>query len=364
MSLLISFCRDKQAPFVVGIMLWLLVTAGVVHGIEPSEKNTGNDRKDLTIDKPPSKTEQVQKPALMPEGSLLQNQESSVIIRKRTPIDEEFAKQIFKNPTKKGGIIFKTNALVLDNPRRPKSDEKELGGGKAYPQNYLDGSISVAPRENSFWHSPSGQTFHLGEYLGSGRYAEVYRLRNKKEQVIKIYRWSNTDVGISMIKRLRIGDSILKVNSIRQLPILETSENATMSYVIQAALTDEMMMFTSPLVWSLNACQNKQEAVLDLYAELSQAGVVWEDGHLGNLFFKREGRKWVAGILDQDLLWQAHKTPQPAASTGDTVFLNEHIMVHQWIRYDAHQNKSCGSALNIELVRAYFPNVDRHIHNV
>jgi hypothetical protein len=114
----------------------------------------------------------------------------------------------------------------------------------------------------------------------------------------------------------------------------------------------------------MNACQNKQEAVLELYAQLSQAGVVWEDGHLGNLFFKREGRKWVAGILDQDGLWEAYNTPQPIASIGDAVFLNEQILLTRWIRYDETQKKLCGSALNTDLVRAYFPKIERQLQTV
>jgi hypothetical protein len=43
-----------------------------------------------------------------------------------------------------------------------------------------------------------------------------------------------------------------------------------------------------------------REAALELFAKLRDKGLVWEDCHIRNIFFKRTDGKWVAGILDQD----------------------------------------------------------------
>lgn len=46
----------------------------------------------------------------------------------------------------------------------------------------------------------------------------------------------------------------------------------------------------------------QQEAVARLYKQLSDANLVWADGHLGNIYFQRAGAGWEAGILDADMI--------------------------------------------------------------
>ena len=50
-------------------------------------------------------------------------------------------------------------------------------------------------------------------------------------------------------------------------------------------------------------------AVLDLFTKMRNKGLIWEDCHLRNIFFKKIEGKWVAGILDQDRIirWTADR---------------------------------------------------------
>jgi hypothetical protein len=45
------------------------------------------------------------------------------------------------------------------------------------------------------------------------------------------------------------------------------------------------------------------DAVVELFWQLKEAGLVWEDCKLSNMFFRKKDGRWVAGILDVDRLY-------------------------------------------------------------
>jgi hypothetical protein len=45
------------------------------------------------------------------------------------------------------------------------------------------------------------------------------------------------------------------------------------------------------------------DAVVELFWELTQAGVAWEDCKLSNMYFRKKGGKWLAGIIDVDRVY-------------------------------------------------------------
>jgi hypothetical protein len=44
------------------------------------------------------------------------------------------------------------------------------------------------------------------------------------------------------------------------------------------------------------------DALLELVAKIKDRGLGWTDGNLPNMYFKRAGSKWVAGVLDSDFI--------------------------------------------------------------
>ena len=47
----------------------------------------------------------------------------------------------------------------------------------------------------------------------------------------------------------------------------------------------------------------ERAAVKQLYEQMGDRGLVWLDGHRGNVFFYQEGGRFKAGVLDQDFIY-------------------------------------------------------------
>jgi hypothetical protein len=57
----------------------------------------------------------------------------------------------------------------------------------------------------------------------------------------------------------------------------------------------------------------QRRAIKELYDDLGDRGLVWLDGHRGNIFFFHDGKTLRAGILDQDFIYPVRElTPSTA----------------------------------------------------
>jgi len=156
--------------------------------------------------------------------------------------------------------------------------------------------------------------------------------------------------------------------------------------------------------------RNMQRAVLELFRDLGRAGLIWEDAHLGNLYFFREGPTWRAGILDLDrvvpfdvdvrstpmgsqaeVFWNLQDSPgietsfyrnsihsmagqrlPPGAGYAlrdlgkhvypDAEFFMQKILEYKWfIRYDREGARWLDSVLEVEVVEEFFPELRQHV---
>jgi hypothetical protein len=150
------------------------------------------------------------------------------------------------------------------------------------------------------------KTFELGELLGQGADATVYRLKNpgvpgcENGCVIKFYIKSpNAADAVNAIERG--SEEYLPDAGVLQLKNRAYEAVGYPPYIIQDELKlgDDVKMFNKDLN-AFGADPGLGQAVVDMFYALASKGYAWEDAHLGNIFFKEVEGKWVAGILDQD----------------------------------------------------------------
>ncbi|MEM1111258.1 MAG: hypothetical protein AAGI11_05060 [Pseudomonadota bacterium] len=132
-----------------------------------------------------------------------------------------------------------------------------------------------------------------------------------------------------------------------------------------------------------------QHAMLRLFKKLAEANLIWEDVHLGNVYFFRRGLYWEAGLLDLDRI---HDFGSPTEdllglgriidqmSTGnhgvnslrresllidpdrwgrwlDADFFMQKMLEHKnYVYYDANTKTWLSNYMDLELVERYFPN--------
>ncbi|MCH8218704.1 MAG: hypothetical protein IH892_18255, partial [Planctomycetes bacterium] len=202
----------------------------------------------------------------------------------------------------------------------------------------------------------------IGKELGEGSYARVYALPDHPDKVLKIFRPEQD--GISAIERAHYVAGLLKDRGIPQLEILGSSTLTEFPFLIQQRLAPEMKTFTVKFELTEVARSNgavlkgryaglkefsrydemtgeqmlrklprpMQRAYLKLITDMSEAkdgvrGLVWEDAHLENVYFRQTGmHKWEAGILDQDRIMpfgadlpQTHPMYQVKTDLMDTI---------------------------------------------
>lgn len=179
----------------------------------------------------------------------------------------------------------------------------------------------------------------LGKQLGKGTYATVFELIDSGIKgcesgcVVKVFLPAYDELfqtGREVVNNIEKGSRLLAEAkdgkaAILQLENVEFVPNAERPYIIQKKIDPQNMTLfenkeivevpdpTSPggirkesrLPRKTQAAFVKdkglQKAVAKLFYNLKENGLVWEDCHLGNMFFVKDARgEWVAGILDQD----------------------------------------------------------------
>jgi len=163
-------------------------------------------------------------------------------------------------------------------------------------------------------NAPKG--FQIGERLGEGASAVVHSIPDDPTAVAKLMKLDpdqaeeDLEFAMEAARKLAAAD-------IPHLPILGHGRNGDLVYAVQRRLPEGARTIRYRSVKAADGIgvaqrgvrtfdpdkplpRAYQRAVLRLLKKLGAAGLVWEDAHLENLYFFRNGLKWEAGLLDLD----------------------------------------------------------------
>ncbi len=198
---------------------------------------------------------------------------------------------------------FDSNPLWIsaEKAKRPKSTVETRTAGD-------NTKHAGAPVEGEKWVAPDGREFHLREKLGGeSAYASVYALDDK--WVIKaLDKKASESLMLSgravpmgkVVDDMIHGENLLSEAGIMHKRITQAVPDGNPPYVIQERLApDEYLLGRRAKLTS-----GQQEAVLGLYDQLAEKGLIWADGHIENIYFKKLPGKdqWAAGVLDGDFI--------------------------------------------------------------
>lgn len=191
--------------------------------------------------------------------------------------------------------------VSAEKTKRPKSTvETRTAGDNA--------KRAEAPVEGEKWIAPDGREFHLREKLGGeSAYASVYALDDKwvikalDKKTSESLMLSGKSVPMGKVVDDMIhGENLLSEAGIMHKRTTQAVPDGNPPYVIQERLApDEYLLGRNAKLTS-----GQQEAVLGLYDQLAEKGLIWADGHIENIYFKKLPGKdqWAAGILDGDFI--------------------------------------------------------------
>jgi len=198
---------------------------------------------------------------------------------------------------------FDSNPLWIsaEKTKRPKSTVEIRTAGDNTKR-------AGAPVAEEKWVAPDGREFELREKLGGeSAYASVYALDDKR--VIKIINkkaseplmLSGRSVPMGKVVDDMIhGEDLLTEAKIMHKHITQAVPDGNPPYVIQERLAPNEYL----LGRNAKLTSGQQEAVLELYDQLAEKGLIWADGHIENIYVKKLSGKdqWAAGILDGDFI--------------------------------------------------------------
>jgi len=164
------------------------------------------------------------------------------------------------------------------------------------------------------------ESFQLGDALGVGEYATVYRLLDDSGQptgrVIKFVRnnpMHDSSSAAEVVQRMqRSYETLSEGGEILSLPCRRFEAEAKIPFVIQDDLANmkNVEYFADPSLAKPGLAKNTwgpefERAVLQLYRDIADRGLIWMDGHANNIFFQQVDGVWRAGVLDPDMILRA-----------------------------------------------------------
>jgi hypothetical protein len=267
--------------------------------------------------------------------------------------------------------------------------------------------------------------YHLGKVIGQGGFATVYEMLDKDGNalpyVMKFYRDMGDVRAADVVRATEEGQNLLREGTqIRQLDIVAFEARAKVAvkpgsfeplpFIIQQRLDPTMKTFSAS--WTQNKV-NKilvdiklngvlggkftepyQRAVVKLYRQLADKGLIWEDGHLDNIYFVGEGDAVEAGILDQDRimkldqatkdaymeywlgkmeatpkspLWLISSLEKSAIGGNGAKFTPDMLMAkmfeyrRRWIRFDRATQRFEPVLIDPGIVKEYFPDLYKNV---
>ena len=182
------------------------------------------------------------------------------------------------------------------------------------------------PRAGTEWTAPDGSRYTLEDIPGGldGKYAEAFGVTGGKHvgRVAKIYgkyidrfpdTWDPASqrmipqkmTAADIVADIVHGAEVLTKHDILHLKLVEGVSASENPYVIQERLGSQDYTLGRDAV--LTAAE--QAAVAELFSALRSAKIVWEDGHISNIFFRKSGGKLKAGVLDTDRIVEWGNVP-------------------------------------------------------
>lgn len=226
--------------------------------------------------------------------------------------------------------------------------------------------------------------FFVGQPLGKGAYATTYELLDEfgapTEDVVKFLRrpFEESDAWmrdrLELLGEARKGDKRHLQRLLRTQPAFDDTpmrqlidrmmhgqrllKDARIPYLEMRPLDDALarvgydddfpfvVQRRIPTDGSVVLCKVEQSglpeagmgpALVELYRKLADAGLVWKDGHVENVYFQRVGEGWVAGVLDADMIvkWDDAIENRFLRAQVDEVFRNDAARIKSLDRRDA-----------------------------
>ncbi|HVS33284.1 MAG TPA: hypothetical protein VMS98_17740, partial [Thermoanaerobaculia bacterium] len=233
-------------------------------------------------------------------------------------------------------------------PDRVQLPRRTVEREHARPSRPAERPVADASRQESFrWRGPDGKRWVLKGLSSSGKYAEVFEIMEGpyKGHVLKMYykkkdRPYSDDLGgpaeyganhiagdIVYGSELLTDAKVLHLKSKKVVFDVEAGSEGGLAYLIQEKkgardiVVDDIDRPLTPA---------QQQAVVDLYDDLAEAGIIWEDGGAGNIFLRDlGGGKWAAGVLDTDRLARFGQIPtERLGAVMDTPLAGPHAGVN------------------------------------
>ncbi len=181
---------------------------------------------------------------------------------------------------------------------------------------------------------PSGQQIAVGRRLGVGEHAVVYEYRGDPKAVcnwfpgdmaadtplvIKVMKEGGAK-GAALVERQRRTALLLNQHGIKNLQLWGGETGGNFPYVVQARLPAASRTYSyqgavrQSADWGSTAMEadcfahivggrmprEHQRALLKLFRDLADKNLIWEDGHLGNVCFIKNGDVWEAAVIDHE----------------------------------------------------------------
>lgn len=157
----------------------------------------------------------------------------------------------------------------------------------------------------------NNQVHELGKFLGEGAFSRVYELEspNYGDAVIKFrLRGEESTSAADMVADAAMASDRLERAGIPQLKVLATETDGNYPYVVVEKLPKDAKIFDHAITATaegrakVNFTPEHERAVMKLYEDLANKGLVARDLKIDNLYFIEKEGKVTAGILDHDFI--------------------------------------------------------------
>ena len=206
---------------------------------------------------------------------------------------------------------------IADNIPTPSKPQVDLPASRSALDVDIDNvvglpTIDPPPAAGSTFTMPDGKQIQLGKKLGQGTFSDVFEIAGDDKNVIKFIRnGEGGEHGLNAWQLALEGKQVSELLDQADIPQLKVSGvdfNGSRPFMIVEKIDDTMQTFDMKqlTVESRDALRQAgqwtdahEQAVVELYHNMAKKNLIWEDGHLENLFFKTgPDGKITAGVLD------------------------------------------------------------------
>lgn len=179
------------------------------------------------------------------------------------------------------------------------------------------GDVDVPdPVPGQTWRASDGTSYPLERtVIGKGKTATAYGIADGEfaGDVLKTFKdpappsnpYAPHFTASDTVDDVLHGADVLEKHGILTLKTKRGVTGSGRPHVIQERLRPGDVVFDERAALS----PDHQRAVAELYESLAKKGIVWEDGHINNIFFRKVGNEWKAGILDTDRIFEWGHVP-------------------------------------------------------